>query len=170
MLRSTPLPPCLASERKPAVGILGCSAPELPELAGISLRKAYRRVLASARGFPRLPEKKRHAVEGKASFRVFLLRRIIRGAMAHYYLYVQCKTEGCPSKLFLLHFEFADVPHIPIDYPEAALYLSLPCPSCGQTYRYTPEDVKTTSSAEAHHPEGWRPILPFPPEKPPDTN
>src|SRR5215472_16516911 len=73
MLRSTPLPPCLASERKPAVGILGCSAPELPELAGISLRKDYRRVLASARGFPRLPEKKRHAVAGKASFRAFPL-------------------------------------------------------------------------------------------------
>jgi hypothetical protein len=88
---------------------------------------------------------------------------IIRGAMAHYYLYVKCKT--CYSNLFLLHFEFADVLHIPIDYPDKALYFRLICANCNTMHDYVPEDVQTKSSAEPIHPEEWRPPLPFPPEK-----
>ena len=89
--------------------------------------------------------------------------------MAHYYFYVKCKTEGCIGHLNLLHFEYADVPHIPIDYPEQALHLSVRCQSCGRTHQYIPDDVRTKSSVEAQHPEGWRPILPFPPQRPPET-
>jgi|GEM_PF-2760373 len=90
--------------------------------------------------------------------------------MAHYYLYVECKTEGCHGILYLLHFEYADVPSVPIDYSDEALYLSLKCPACGQTHDYIPTDPRTKSSAEPHHPEGWHPVLPFPPEKPQGNN
>jgi hypothetical protein len=93
-----------------------------------------------------------------------------RSSLAHYYLYAQCKTEGCKAKLFVLHFEFADVPHVPIDYPEQALHLSLRCSECGQLHQYVPTDLRTESSVEPHHPEGWHPVLPFPPEKPRDSN
>lgn len=88
--------------------------------------------------------------------------------MAHFYLYVLCKTHRCPAHLLLRHFESAEPPSLPPDYPDPALHLSLQCPACGQTHSYAPEDLRRKSSATPLHPSGWRPILPPPPRKPPD--
>lgn len=85
--------------------------------------------------------------------------------MAHFYLYVLCKTDVCPAHLLLMHFEGPNPPQLPSDYPDPAIHLSLQCPACGQTHSYAPEDMRKKSSAEPLHPAGWRPILPPPPLK-----
>lgn len=83
--------------------------------------------------------------------------------MAHYYLYVRCKTDRCPAHLLLMHFEAP--PHLPADYPDPAIHLSLQCPACTRTHSYAPEELQTKFSAEPLHPPGWRPILPLPEQK-----
>src|SRR5882724_3415673 len=83
--------------------------------------------------------------------------------MAHYYLYAPCKTSGCPGHLLLMHLEAPDVPHIPMDYPDEYLFLSLRCPGCQQVHSYIPTDLRTKSSVDPLHDPTWRPILPYPP-------
>ncbi len=82
--------------------------------------------------------------------------------MSHYYLYVECKTNGCPGHINVMHFEAPDMPYFTIDYPHEDLALGLYCPLCRNTHSYEPMDQRTKSSAEALHPLGWKPILPFP--------
>jgi hypothetical protein len=90
--------------------------------------------------------------------------------MSHYYLYAECKTDGCPGHHVISHFEGPDLPHFFQDYPDEALHLELWCEGCGQTHRYAPEDMKTKSSVEPMHPEGWQPIVPFHYLKPSENN
>lgn len=86
---------------------------------------------------------------------------------AHYYLYVACKTEGCPSHFNLVHFEGPDVRFFEIVYPnevvDQCLQAPLRCPVCRRDHRYSRTDLKTKSSPFAQHPPGWKPPLPWPP-------
>lgn len=82
--------------------------------------------------------------------------------MAHHYLYVKCKTFGCPSDLNVTHIEAPDVPYFEIEYPDEALHFSTRCPLCNEVHPYLPEDVKSKSSEKPMHHAGWRPVLPYP--------
>jgi len=90
--------------------------------------------------------------------------------IAHYYLYAPCKTPGCASDLLLMHLEAPDTPHLPIDYPDESLYLTLRCPGCGHAHSFTPQDVRTKSSVMPLHDLSLPLPLPFPPRKPPKSH
>jgi hypothetical protein len=89
---------------------------------------------------------------------------------AHYYLYADCKTPDCKSRLWFAHFEAPDLRHFIKDYPDEWFPVRVPCGTCGQVHSYYVKDIQTQSSHTPHHPPDWKPILPDPPVKPQDMN
>jgi hypothetical protein len=86
----------------------------------------------------------------------------------HNYLAVQCKTIGCPAVIYLLHFEAPDTPDFQFVYPGFALKCE--CSLCKQIHRYEMRDAELRRLPTPMHKQGWKPPLPYPPPKDPESN
>lgn len=83
----------------------------------------------------------------------------------HFYLYGLCTRPGCGLKLFVLHTEGPDT-LTDLEYPDRYFPVQVTCPDCRRVNSFGVKDLRSECVPFAHHPDGWKPILPFPPEKP----
>jgi hypothetical protein len=80
----------------------------------------------------------------------------------HCYLYVDCKTPGCKSRVLVGHSEWPSDDPRSIEYADEYFPLSVPCGSCNRTHLYHANEIGSFSSPAPQHPAAWRPILPRP--------